>query len=31
MSNDLSFENIDILEPSLEQVFAVHTAGGNQS
>ena len=31
MSADLSFENIDILEPSLEQVFAVHTAGGNQS
>jgi len=31
MSADLSFEDIDILEPSLEQVFAVHTAGGNQS
>ena len=31
MSADLTFENIDILEPSLEQVFAVHTAGGNQS
>ena len=31
MNSDLTFDNIDIVEPSLEQIFAVHTAGGGQS
>ena len=31
MSSDLTFENLDILEPSLEQVFAAYTAAGEMS
>lgn len=31
MSQDLDFENLDIVEPSLEHVFAAHTAGGSLS
>ncbi len=31
MSEDLTFENLDIVEPSLEQVFAAHTSGGSLS
>ena len=28
MSDDLDFEALDIIEPSLEQIFAAHTSGG---
>jgi len=31
MGSDLAFENLDIVEPSLEQIFTAHTAGGNPS
>ena len=31
MGTGLDFESLDVLEPSLEQIFAVHTAGGEQS
>lgn len=31
MGSDVAFENLDILEPSLEQVFAEHTRGEGQS
>ena len=31
MTGDLDFDNIDIVESSLEQIFAIHTAGGEQS
>ncbi len=31
MRGDLAFENLDIVEPNLEQIFAAHTAGGLQS
>ncbi len=31
MNTELAFENLDIIEPSLEQVFAEHTAGEGQS
>ena len=29
MGSDLAFENLDIVEPSLEQIFAAHTSGGS--
>ena len=31
MSADIAFETLDIVEPSLEQIFAAHTAGGEPS
>lgn len=31
MGSDVAFENLDILEPSLEQIFAAHTAGGDMT
>lgn len=31
MGSDVAFDNLDILEPSLEQVFAEHTRGEGQS
>jgi Cu-processing system ATP-binding protein len=31
MGSDLAFENLDIVEPSLEQIFTAHTAEGKPS
>ena len=30
MNGQLSFENVETIDPSLEQVFAAHTADGGQ-
>ncbi len=31
MNTDVAFDSLDVVEPDLEQIFAAHTAGGEQS